>query len=95
MLWEFSSGDWIASLWYAATLSFLCGYLADRILGYSSFGLIGNTLVLLAGAYAGLLVFNALGYRLEWDPAITFGTAFGSATALFVMLCGAKALTHT
>ena len=95
MLWEFDSGDWIASLWFTATLCFLCGYLADRILGYSGFGLIGNVLVLQSGAFGGLLAFNALGYRLEWDPLITLLVGFGSATALLITLCGAKVLTHS
>lgn len=95
MLLELSGNQWIVSFSFACTMSFLCGWIADRIMGYTGFGVIGNWLLLLAGAYAGLLAYNQIGYRFEWYPAVTIITAFGGATAMLVMLAGAKAVTHT
>jgi len=95
MLVEFSTSQWIVSFTFACTLSFLCGWIADRIMGYAGFGVLGNWLLLLFGAYAGLFAYNQFGYRFEWDPLVSFLTAFGGATAMLILLSGAKALTHT
>lgn len=95
MLFELSGDQWIVSFSFACTMSFVCGWIADRIMGYTGFGVIGNWLLLLTGAYAGLFAYNQIGYRFEWYPTLTIVIAFVGATAMLIMLAGAKSATHS
>lgn len=58
MLWDYSLDQWITTFSFACTMSFICGWIADRIMGYAGFGVIGNWLLLLIGAYVGLFTYN-------------------------------------
>ncbi len=95
MLWQLHQDDWIVSFAFIAAMSFMCGWLADRILGYSGFGVIGNWLLLLVGCYVGLLVYNIYGFRLGWQPALTIAVAMAGGSVLLLMLAMIKSATRT
>ncbi|MCB2049721.1 MAG: hypothetical protein KDE32_16080 [Novosphingobium sp.] len=95
MLWELSGDDFLVSLSLASSLSFICGWIADRIMGYAGFGVLGNWLLLLVGCYGGLFTYNHLGYRFEGELQLTIIAAFAGATVLLVLTSAAKALTRT
>jgi 4-hydroxybenzoate polyprenyltransferase len=87
MLWELGSQQLITAFTMLCCFSFICGWLTDRILGYAGFSVIGNWLLLMLGAVAGLLVYNLMGYRFTWNSQFTMLLTFGSGlTMLFVML---------
>lgn len=87
MLWEMTAEQLLTSFAFICCVSFIGGWLADRILGYGGFSVIGNWLILLLGSYSGLLVYNLMGYRFFWDSTYTMIVCIGSAIALlFVML---------
>lgn len=95
MLWDLTTEQWIISFAFACALAFLCGWIADRIMGFAGFGVIGNWLLLLIGAYVGLYVYNRLGHTFDVRPVFTIAVAFGSAAAMLVTLSGIKAATNT
>lgn len=95
MLWEMSGNDWLVALSVACSLSFICGWIADRIMGYTGFGVIGNWLLLLVGCFVGLFAYNELGYRFQGELQYTLIAAFAGATTLLVLSSAAKALTHS
>jgi uncharacterized membrane protein YeaQ/YmgE (transglycosylase-associated protein family) len=95
MLWELSANQWLLSISFACTLGFLCGYIADRIMGHAGFGIIGNWLLLVAGSFAGLAIFNLAGMRFEWYPHMALGAAVTAATVVLIAIAGAKAATNT
>ncbi len=95
MLLEMSANDWLVSMSLACSLSFICGWIADRIMGYAGFGVIGNWLLLLIGCYGGLFAFNEFGYRFQGELQLTLIAAFAGATTLLVLSSAAKALTHS
>jgi len=95
VLWDFSTEQWLVTFSFACTLAFLCGWIADRIMGYAGFGVIGNWLLLLAGAYVGFFAFNMLGYEMRTDLGLTFAVCFAAGTVMLVSLAGFKAITHT
>ena len=95
MLLDMSTNQWIMSFSFACTMAFLCGWIADKIMGYSGFGVIGNWLLMLVGCYAGLYVYNEFGYRFEWYPMMALGVAFGAGTFMLITLAGIKAATNT
>ncbi|MGB7286108.1 MAG: hypothetical protein WBC71_04170 [Salaquimonas sp.] len=87
MLWEFSSQQLLTAFTFVCCVSYICGWLTDRIFGYSGFSVIGNWLILLVGAFTGLLVYNLLGYRFYWNSQFTMFLTLGSSLAmLFIML---------
>ncbi|MFZ1815100.1 MAG: hypothetical protein WBO55_14810 [Rhizobiaceae bacterium] len=95
MLWDLYSRDLMVIFSFVCTAAFVCGWLADRIMGYSGFGVIGNWLLLLIGAYAGLAGYNLAGYRLNWDPVMTCGAAAAGATFILIALAVIKSITNT
>ncbi|MCB1461895.1 MAG: hypothetical protein KDJ90_05595 [Nitratireductor sp.] len=95
MLWEMSTNFWIVSFTFACVMCFLCGWIADRIMGHAGFGVIGNWLLLLFGCYGALFVCNKLGLRFDGELQFAILIAFGGATVLLVALSAAKAITHT
>jgi uncharacterized membrane protein YeaQ/YmgE (transglycosylase-associated protein family) len=95
MLWELSTNQWLLSVSFACALGFLCGFIADRIMGFAGFGIIGNWLMLTTGSFAGLYVYNLAGLRFEWHPLLAFGAAVAGATAMLVSFASMKAMTNT
>jgi uncharacterized membrane protein YeaQ/YmgE (transglycosylase-associated protein family) len=95
MLTELSTNQWMLSISFACTLGFLCGYIADRIMGYAGFGIIGNWLLLTVGSFVGLYLYNMAGMRFEWYPHMAFGTAVAGATIILMSIAGLKSMTHT
>lgn len=94
MLWEFSTEQWIVSFGFICCVTFIGGWLADRILGYSGFSVIGNWLILLVGAYVGLICYNMFGYRFHWESHFTLALATGSALALLFTMLSIRTLLH-
>lgn len=74
--------------------SFICGWLADRIIGYGGFSVIGNWLILLVGAFTGLLVYNLFGYRFSWNSHFTMFLTLGSSLAFLFIMLTVKAILH-
>ena len=95
MLWDLTGQQWIVSIAFASAMAFLCGWIADRIMGYAGFGVIGNWLLLFIGAYGGLFAYNRLGYPLDQSGLLTIAVSFGSAAAMLVIFSGIKALANT
>ncbi len=95
MLWELSTNQWLLSLLFIVTLAFMCGYIADRIMGYAGFGVVGNWLLLAVGSFAGLYIYNLAGYRFEWHPQWAFAAAIAGATTMLMSIAVFKSLTRT
>jgi uncharacterized membrane protein YeaQ/YmgE (transglycosylase-associated protein family) len=95
MLWDLAQDDFIVSMAFVCTTAFICGWLADRIMGYSGFGVVGNWLLLFMGSSAALYTLNWYGYRLNFDPMLTIASAFGGAAIVLITLASVKAFTNT
>ena len=94
MLWELSVEQWLISFAFLCCVSFIGGWLADRILGYAGYSVIGNCLILLTGGYVGLLCYNLMGYRLHWESHFTMIVVVGSALMLLFTMLSVKAVLH-
>ena len=79
MLWQMTTEQWILSFSFLCTFTFISGWIADRIMGYSGFGPVGNWIFLLIGTYAGMYGFNSFGHTFHWNPALTIVVVGGSA----------------
>lgn len=79
MLWQLSLTEWLQSFAFIASLSYILGWFANGILHSNGFGHVGNWLVILAGSYLGLYVYNLQGYRIESEPNWTLAILFCSA----------------
>ncbi len=90
MLWEMSTTEWILSLSFFSCISYLSGYMIDRILLSTGFGTIGNWLLVLMGVYLGIYGLSQYGYEMHWYPWITLCATVGSAAAMMLVMCGAK-----
>ncbi|MCG6858942.1 MAG: GlsB/YeaQ/YmgE family stress response membrane protein [Salaquimonas sp.] len=95
MLWEMSRNYWIVTFALACSLSYVCGWIADKIMGHAGFGVAGNCMLLVTGCYVGLFAYNQLGYSFNGETQFAILTGFGGATLALVMLSVAKAFTHT
>ena len=84
MLWQLSLEQWFVSLSCIGGIAYICGWIADRIMATAGFGAIGNWLLLLIGAYAGMYGYNLYGYQLNWYPLTTLYVAVGSAFILLI-----------
>lgn len=87
MLWQLSADEWIVSLAFICGLTYITGWISDRILDSTGFGHVGNWLVILAGTYSGMYVYNLQGYTLNQDPMYTLAVMLGSALVALVSLC--------
>lgn len=92
MLWELSAEQWLTSFALICCISFICGWVADKILGYAGFSVLGNWLLLLLGTYAGLLAYNMMGHRFYWNTQFTMYLGFGSALLLLTLMLSIKAV---
>ena len=94
MLWELSANQLLTSFAFFCCVSFIGGWLSDRILGYAGYSVIGNALILLTGGYVGLLCYNLMGHRLHWESHFTMIVAVGSALMLLFAMLSVKAVLH-
>jgi len=90
MLWEMSGSEWMISLAFFSCVSYLCGYIIDRIVATSGFGTIGNWLLILLGVYAGIFGLNKYGYEMHWYPLITLSTMVAAAAGTLLFMCTVK-----
>ena len=90
MLWDMSFQDMLVSTAFFTCFAYITGWLADRILLHLGFGTIGNWLLVLIGAYAGMFAINMQGYNLEWNPLLTVAVIIGSASGLLLLMCMVK-----
>ena len=90
MLWHLSTEQWIISFSFLCTLSYICGWISDRIMGYAGFGHVGNWIIMLVGVYVGMYSYNIYGYQLDWYPVMSVAVVFGSATTLLIFLATLK-----
>ena len=90
MLWEMSTSEWVQSLAFFSSITYLSGYFIDGILNKAGFGTIGNWLLTLGGVYAGLLALNMYGYEMHWYPLITLSVIVATASATLIIMCGLK-----
>ncbi len=84
MLSQFSTEQWILSFGFICTFTFVCGWIADRIMGYAGFGAYGNWIVLLTGTYLGMYGFNEFGHSFHWNPPLTIAATAGTASVLLL-----------
>ena len=95
MLWELSENSMIVSFTFLCTASFICGWLADRIMECAGFGVIGNWLLLFLGAFSALYAYNLYGMTLTYNHYYTIAAASIGGTFVLVTLAAFKAATHT
>lgn len=91
MLWNLSF-IWLAiAIASVVILSFLLGLCLDAIMGPDGFGAVGNTVLLVAGFFLTISLFNHYGYTF---PDLTRATAYGIAGsfATVSVLAVAKAI---
>jgi len=86
MLWNLSMAQLIVTGSFICSISFICGMFADKILGKTGFGVFGNWLILLGGAYAGMYVYNLNGYFFEHNQARTIFVV-GAASLSILIFC--------
>lgn len=92
MLMEFTMQQWITSFAFLCCVSFIGGWLADNILGYAGYSVIGNWLLLLTGGYLGLICYNLFGYRFEFNSHFAAALCMGSAVAFLFTMLSIKAI---
>jgi len=90
MLYEMSDKDLIISFAFICCFSYIIGWLCDRILEKAGCGHIGNWLLILVGAYAGLYALNYSGYEFHWVPMYTLASALGGAFTMLFIMCFLK-----
>jgi uncharacterized membrane protein YeaQ/YmgE (transglycosylase-associated protein family) len=86
MLWHMSQEQWMITLVFIGSIAFIYGFIADRVLGVTGFGLMGNSILLLLGTYTGLYAYNIYGYQLEWYPMMSLVVAIGSGCTLLLFM---------
>ncbi len=88
--WKYmTTGDLIFMFCMAGGVFLVMAYLTDVLLERLSFGIIMNTILLMAGAIFGLVVLSWLGYaptRRNFIPAIF---ACGMSSVLFIIVLAA------
>ena len=84
MLWQLTLVGWLQSFAFIASLSYILGWFANLILHSTGFGHVGNWLVIMAGSYLGLYVYNLQGYRIGGDPSLTIAILFLSALVALI-----------
>lgn len=83
---------WIAlAIAAVVILSFLLGLFLDSIMGPDGFGAVGNTVILVAGFFLTIMVFNHFGHIFrDLRLGIAYGT--GGALAAIAALAALKAV---
>lgn len=86
MLLDFYIDDWLWSIAIIGLVGFFVAWLTDQILGRIAFGILGNLVLVISGAYGGLFALNYFGIRIGTDPMWTIAAAFGGAFFCLVFL---------
>lgn len=94
MLWNLTFDQLLLSFSFICCTAYIAGWLADKILGYSGFNVIGNWLILLIGAYAGMYVYNLYGFRFSTDAMQTILVTSGAAFSTLILSLGIKIAFH-
>ena len=91
MLWNLSFVWLCMAVASVAILSFLLGLCMDAIMGPDGFGPIGNTVVLVAGFFLTIALYNHVGHKFaDLRIATTYGLAGAFGTV--ALLAGLKAI---
>jgi len=90
MLWDLSFSDFLILLVIFGPLSYICGWISDVLLDRVGFGPLGNSIVILLGAFTGMFVYNYQGYYLFRDSSETYFVIGFSAFTAIVMLASVK-----
>ncbi len=90
MIWELSPIQWIVSFGFISCLTYISGWLAEGLMKNTSFGHIGNWILLLLGSYTAIYVFNIKGYEFRTDPLFTLACISAGAGAFFLLMCISK-----
>ena len=90
MLWEFHNDQLLVTFSLICCFSYICGWVADRVIGYGGFSVVGNWLILLIGAYVGLVSYNMMGNRIQWNSNFTIFLTMGSAFAMLLLMLSIK-----
>jgi uncharacterized membrane protein YeaQ/YmgE (transglycosylase-associated protein family) len=94
MFWELAQDNTVLSFAVSCAMAFICGWIADRIMGYAGFGVIGNWLLILIGCYVGLIAYSMAGFVID-EPQVLLAVAFGGGAVLLLLTASFKAMTHT
>jgi uncharacterized membrane protein YeaQ/YmgE (transglycosylase-associated protein family) len=91
MLWNLSFVWLCMAVASVAILSFLLGLCMDAIMEQDGFGSIGNTVVLIAGFFLTIALYNHAGHKF---PDLRIATTYGMAGAFVTvaLLAGLKAI---
>lgn len=89
-----SGQELIVSLAFFSSVTYMCGWLADRIMSSTGFGHIGNWLFLLGGAYSGMYAYNTYGYKLQTYPVWSLVVIVGAATLLLFFMSIVKRIFY-
>jgi len=95
MIWEMSDQKLMVAFAFVCTAAFICGWIADRIMNSAGFGVIGNWLLLLAGACVGFYTYNRYGFTLTYNTVYTIGVGMAAGLSMLMVLAGIKAATHS
>lgn len=85
MLWNLNFDQLMLSFSFICCAAFIAGWFADKILGYSGFNVIGNWLILLIGAYAGMYAYNVYGFRFSVNVIQTILVTSGAAFSTLIL----------
>jgi uncharacterized membrane protein YeaQ/YmgE (transglycosylase-associated protein family) len=94
MFWELAQDNTVLAFAISCAMAFICGWIADRIMGYAGFGVIGNWLLILIGCYVGLIAYGMAGFVID-EPQVLLAVAFGGGAMLLLLMASFKAMTHT
>lgn len=94
MLWQLSTNDWVVSLAFISSMSYIIGWFCDHILGATGFGHIGNWLLILLGAYSGMYALNMYGYQLTWYPHYTLAAVLCGSLVTLISMCLIKRFVY-
>jgi uncharacterized membrane protein YeaQ/YmgE (transglycosylase-associated protein family) len=73
-----------------ACSTFLCGWIADPIMGSAGFTVFGNWLLSFAGPTLGFYLQNYFGYWFKWYPEITLAVFFISGFEMLMVTMALK-----
>lgn len=91
MLWNLSFIWLCMAVVSVAILSFLLGLCMDAVMGADGFGPIGNTVVLVAGFFLTISLYNHFGHKFA-DLRIGTTYGLGGAFVTVAVLAGLKAI---